>query len=109
MELLLLLNLTNEIYFKGSDKYIALSNLNIYYAWKNIKKSCKSNKCKLSVPTLNDKFKLHNGSYSVSGIQDYIQYIIKKCETLTNDPLISLYLKKIENRTTFKLKTGCYF
>ena len=33
----LLLNLTDKINVKGSDKYVALSNLSIYYTWKNIK------------------------------------------------------------------------
>ena len=34
----LLLNLSNKINLKRSDKYVALSNLSIYYTWKNIKK-----------------------------------------------------------------------
>ena len=34
----LLLNLTDKINLKRSDQYVALSNLSIYYAWKNIKK-----------------------------------------------------------------------
>ena len=34
---ILLLNLSDKIYLKGSDKYVALSNLSIYYTWKNIK------------------------------------------------------------------------
>ena len=33
----LLLNLLNKINLKRSDNYVALSNLNIYYTWKNIK------------------------------------------------------------------------
>ena len=33
----LLLNLTDKINLKRSDKYVALSNLSIYYTWKNIK------------------------------------------------------------------------
>ena len=37
----LLLNLLNKINLKRSDKYVALSNLNIYYTWKNILKSDK--------------------------------------------------------------------
>ena len=35
----LLLDLTDKINFKRSDKYVALSNLSMYYIWKNIKKS----------------------------------------------------------------------
>ena len=40
----LLLNLTDKIVLKRKDKYIALSNLSIYYTWKNIKKSYKNNR-----------------------------------------------------------------
>ena len=42
----LLLNLSEKISLKRSDKYVALSNLGIYDTWKNIKKSLKSNKLK---------------------------------------------------------------
>ena len=47
----LLLNLSDKINLKRSNKYVALSNLNIYYAWKNIKKSYKNNKFKILGPT----------------------------------------------------------
>ena len=43
----LFLNLSDKINLKRSDKYVALSNLSIYYAWKNIKKSYNNNKCKI--------------------------------------------------------------
>ena len=55
-------------------------NLSIYYKWKNIKSSYNNNKFKISAPTWNDKFDLPDGSYSVSDIQDYFEYIIKKHE-----------------------------
>ena len=48
---ILSLNLTDEINLKRSDKYLALSNLRICYAWKNIKKSYKNNKFEISAPT----------------------------------------------------------
>ena len=54
------------------------------------------------------KFGLPDGSYSVSGIQDYFEYIIKKHETVTDNLLIKIYLNKIEDRITFRLKTGYY-
>ena len=41
-----------------SDKSVALSNLSIYYTWKNIKISYKHSKFKISAPTLNEGFKL---------------------------------------------------
>ena len=64
----LLLNLTDKIDLRRKDKYIALSNLSIYYTWKNIKKSYKNNKFKISAPTWNEEFELPDGSYSVSDI-----------------------------------------
>ena len=45
--------------YKRKDKHVALSNLSIYYTWKNIKK------CKISAPTWNEEFELPDGSYSV--------------------------------------------
>ena len=56
-------------------KVLALSNLSIYYMWKNIKSSYNSNKFKICTPTWNDQFELPDGSYSVSDIQDYFDYI----------------------------------
>ena len=75
---LLILKLTNELDLRRGEKIIALSNLSIYYTWKNIKSSYSNNKFKVSAPTWNDKFELHDGSYSVSDVQDYFEYILKK-------------------------------
>ena len=47
-------------------------------AWKNIESSYNNNKFKISPPTWSDKFELPDGSYSVSYIQDYFEYILKK-------------------------------
>ena len=73
-----LFNLTEKINLKRSDKCVALSNLSIYYTWKNIKKSYKNNEFKMSPPIWNEEFKLPDGSYSKSDIQDYSEYIFKK-------------------------------
>ena len=62
---------------KRNDKYVALSNLSIYYIWKNIKKWYKNNKFKISASTWNEEFELPDGSYSVSDIQDYFKCILK--------------------------------
>ena len=86
----LILNLPNKISLKRSDKYVALSNLSIYYAWRNIKKSYKNNKFKISPPTWNKKFELLGGLYSVSDIQDYFEYILKNYETITDNPSIRI-------------------
>ena len=66
---ILLLNLTDKKRIKRS--YVALSILDIYYPWQNIKKSYKNIKFKISFTTWNKRFDLPDGSYSVSGIQDY--------------------------------------
>ena len=76
----LLLNLLDKINLRRSDKDVALSNPSICYSWKNIKKSYKSNKFKISAPTSNEAFELPDGSYSVSDIQDYFDYILKNTE-----------------------------
>ena len=71
---------------KNPNKNMALANLSIYYTWKNIKSEYKNNKFKTSVPTGNDTFDLTDGSYSVSNIRDCFEFIIKKHETLTENP-----------------------
>ena len=76
----LLLNLSDKINLKRSDKYVALSNLSNYYTWENIKKSYKNNKFKTSAPKWNEEFELPDGSYSVSDIEDYFEYIFKNME-----------------------------
>ena len=73
----LILKLTDKLGLIIGEKIISLSNLSIYYTWKNIKSSYNNNKFKISAPTWNDKFELLDGSYSVSDIQDYFEYILK--------------------------------
>ena len=72
-----LLNLADKINLMRSVKDIALSNFSIYYTWRNIKKSYKISKSKISAPTWNEKFELPDGSHSVSDTQDYCEYILK--------------------------------
>ena len=72
----LILNFTDKLDLRKGENRIALSNLGIYYTQKNIKSSYNSNKFKLSTPTWNDKFGLPDGSYPVSSIQDYFEYIL---------------------------------
>ena len=67
------LKLTSKLNLRIGGKVIALSNLSIYYTWKNIKSSQNNNKFKISAPTWNDEFELPNGSYSISDIQDYFK------------------------------------
>ena len=101
---ILILKLTNKLDLRIGKKVIALSNLSIYYTWKNIKSSYNNNKFKISAHTWNDKFELPDGSYSVSNIQDYFEYILKKHEGSTDKPSVQIYVNKTENRVTFKTK-----
>ena len=68
-----------------NNKNLGLVNLSIYYTWKNIKSEYNNNKIKISAPTWNEIFDLPNGSYSISDIQDYFEYIIKKHKALTEN------------------------
>ena len=102
----LILRLTNKLGLRIGEKIITLSNLTIYYTWKNIKSSYNNNKFKLSAPTWNDKFELPDGSCSVSDIQDYFECILKKHGKDINKPSVQIFVNKIENRVTFKIKNG---
>ena len=104
----LLINHADKIDLKRSDKYVALSNLRMYCTWKNIKKSYKNNKFTISSTTWCKNFDLLHGSYLVSDIQDYFEYIIKKLETVTDNSSTKIYVNKIEDRITFEIKTGYY-
>ena len=104
----LLLNLTGKIDLWRKDKFIALSNLSICYTWKNIRQSYKNNKSKISAPTWNEESKFRDGWYSMPGIQDYFEYILKKHGKKAVNPSIRIYTNKIENRTTFKIKSRYY-
>ena len=104
----LVLKLTDELDLKRGQKSIALSNLSIYYTWKNIKSSYNNNKFKISAPTCSDKFELSDGTYLISDIQDYFEYILKKHNESTDNPSIRIYVYKIKNITTFKIKKGYY-
>ena len=100
------LNLSQRLDLRSSDKHVALQNLLIYYTWRNIRKQYQNNQLKMIAPIWNDKFELSDGSYSVSDIQDYIEYIIKNHETLTKIPPIHVYIIRINNRLVFKIKDG---
>ena len=79
---ILILKLTNKLDLRIGKKVIALPNLSIYYTWKNIKSSCNNNTFKISAPPWNDEFELPDGSYSISDIQDYFEYILKNMEKI---------------------------
>ena len=95
---------TDKLNLKNPNKNIALANLSIYYTWKNIKSECNNNKFKIHPPTWYDEFNLPDGSYSFSDIQDYFEYMIKKYETIADNPPVQIYVNKIKNRIIFKIK-----
>ena len=74
-----------------------------------ILKSYKNSKFKISAPTWNENFELPDGSYSISDIQDYFDYILKRHGEKTVNPSMRIYINKIENKIMFKIKTGYYF
>ena len=103
----LVLKLSDKLDLRRGQKTVALSNLSIYYTWKNVKSSY-NNKFKISAPTRSEEFKVPDGSYSVSDIQDYFEYILKKHSESVDNPSIRMYINRIENRITFKIKNGYY-
>ena len=90
---ILILKLTNKLDLRIGEKIIALSNLSIYYTWKNTKSSYNNNKFKISAPTWNYKFELPDESYSVSDIQDYFEYILKKHLEDIDKPSVQIICK----------------
>ena len=88
----LILKLTDKLDLRWGEKIIALSDLSIYYTWKNIKSSYNNNKFKISVPTWNDKFEFRDGSYFVSNIQDYFENILKKHGENMDKPSVKIYV-----------------
>ena len=105
---ILVLKLTNKLDLRISKKVIDLSNLSIYYTWKNIKSSRNNKKFKISAPTWSDKFELPDGLHFASDTQDYFEYILKKHREDVDDdePSVLIYVNKIENWITFKIKNG---
>ena len=101
----LVLKLTDKLDLRRGQKSVDLSNLSIYYTWKNVKISYNNNKFKIFAPAWSDEFELPDGSYSISDIQDYFEYIFSKN---VDNPPIRIYVNETENRITFKIKSGYY-
>ena len=99
-------NLIDKLDLKTPNKNMALASLSIYYTWENVNSTYNNNKFKISAPTRNDTFDLPDGSYNIPAIQNYIEYIIKKHETIADTAPILIYANKISNRIVFKIKTG---
>ena len=99
-------NFTDKLNLKSPNKNIALANLSIYYTWKNVKSDYNNNKFKISAPTWNDTFDVPDGSYSITALQIYFEYIIKKHETIADVSPVLIYVNEINNRIVFKIKSG---
>ena len=105
---LLVLKLADKLDLRRGQKSVALSNLSVYYTLKNIKSSYENNKFKISAPTWSDEFELPDGSYLISDIQDYFEYILKKHSESVDKTSIEIYVNNIENWVTFKIKNEYY-
>ena len=99
-------DLIDKLDLKNPNKNMALANLSIYYTWKNVKSTYNNNKFKILAPTWNETFDLPDGSYNISELQNYIEYIIKKHETIGETVPILIYANTINNRIVFKIKSG---
>ena len=95
---------TNESYkffvaqrldLKSSNKNVAFQDLSVFHTWRILRKQYKNNKLEITAPTWNEELELPHGSFSVSNIQHYLQYIIKKQETLTAILPIHVYINRI--------------
>ena len=74
-----------------------------------MKSSYNNNRFLISGPTWNDNFDLPDWLYSVSNIQEYFEYILKKHGENTDKPSVQIYINKIENWVTFEIKDGYSF
>ena len=99
-------DLIDKLDLRNPNKNMALANLSIYYTWKNVKSTYNNNKFKISAPTWNETFDLPDGLYNISEIQGYIEYIIKKHETIGENAPILIYTNAINDRIVFKIKSG---
>ena len=100
----LILKFTDKLDLRRGENRIALSNLSIYYTWKNMKSSYNNNRFKISAPTWNDEFELPDRSYLVSDIQDYFEYILKKHGENIDNNSIRIYVNKLKIELHLKLK-----
>ena len=98
-------DLIDKLDLKNPNKKMALANLSIYYTWKNVKSTYNNNKFKISAPTWNETIDLPDGLYNISEIQDHIEYIIKKHETIGENAPILIYANTINTIIVFKIKS----
>ena len=106
----LLLNLTDKIDLRRKDKFIALSIHGQYllYTWTNIKNHIriKNLKCQLRHGMKNLNYLMDHTLYQTFKI--ILNIYLKKHGEKSVDPAIKVYVNKLENRITFKIKNGYY-
>ena len=90
----LVLKLTDKLDLRRGQKSASLSNLSFHFTWKNI----------IFAPTWSHEFELPDGSYSISDIQDYFDYILEKYSENVDNTSIRIYVNKIERWLHLKLK-----
>ena len=97
----LILKLINKLDLRIGKKTIKFQHL---LHGENTKRLYNNNEFKISAPTWDDKFELPDRSYSVSDIQDYFECVLKKHGEDIDKQSVQIYVNKIENRVTFKIK-----
>ena len=104
----LILKLNDKLDLRRGEKKCCFSKSYYLLCIENIKGLYNNNKFKISAPAWNDQFELPNGSYSLADIQDCFEYVLIKHIEKIDNPSIRIYVNKIENRITLKIKTGHY-
>ena len=100
------LTLADKHNLKDLNKNMALVNLSIYYAWKNIKSAYNNNKFKNFWSNLEQWIWFAWWIIFISDNRDYFEYIIKKHEDIADNPPVQIYTNKIKNKIVFQIKTG---
>ena len=88
---------------RRGNKRVALWDIIIYYTWKNIKTLYKNIKFKILGTTSTEELEMPDGSFSVPDMQDYLEHILKKYETLADKPPVQIYVNKTQTKVTLKI------
>ena len=90
-------NLIDKLDLRNPNKNMALANLSIYYTWKSVYQL---------IITIRLKYQHQLGIKHLTCLMDYIEYIIKKHETIGENAPILIYTNIMNNRIVFKIKSG---
>ena len=79
-------NKSNRFRYYFIDKLNLKNNKTIglatYFTWQNVKSKYCNNKFKISAPTWNETFDMSDGSYAITDVEDYFEFIIKNMRQL---------------------------